>query len=73
MLDAGCQGKEILLFADKSLLKRLDRFDDFIKDSQGFERYGGLDYDDLCMLPDPSYCLNLKFLSFLSITVLEIS
>ncbi|XP_071921845.1 uncharacterized protein [Coffea arabica] len=37
---------------DKDLLRRLDRFDDFMKKNQGLSRHGGWDYDELCLFPD---------------------
>ncbi|XP_071912181.1 uncharacterized protein [Coffea arabica] len=36
---------------DMKLLKRLDRFDEFIRKSQGLNKQGVLDYDDLCLFP----------------------
>ncbi|XP_071928029.1 uncharacterized protein [Coffea arabica] len=37
---------------DMKLLKRLDRFDEFIRKSQGLSKQGVLDYDDLCLFPN---------------------
>ncbi|XP_071920217.1 uncharacterized protein [Coffea arabica] len=37
---------------DIKLLKRLDRFDEFIKKSQGLNKQGVLDYDELCLFPN---------------------
>lgn len=45
-------------------MKRFDRFDDFIKANQGFERYGGFDYNDFCMLPDAQLPTKFKVLEF---------
>ncbi|XP_071912369.1 uncharacterized protein [Coffea arabica] len=36
---------------DMKLLRRLDRFDEFIRKSQGLNKQGVLDYDDLCLFP----------------------
>ncbi|KAL3516342.1 hypothetical protein ACH5RR_023244 [Cinchona calisaya] len=33
---------------DHEFLQRMERFDDFIKESQGMDKYGGIAYDDLC-------------------------
>ncbi|XP_027075870.2 uncharacterized protein [Coffea arabica] len=45
---------------DKDLLRRLDRFDDFMKKNQGLSRHGGLDYDELCLFPDIQLPLEFK-------------
>ncbi|XP_071913977.1 uncharacterized protein [Coffea arabica] len=45
---------------DKDLLRRLDRFDDFMKKNQGLSRHGGLDYDELCLFPDIQLPLGFK-------------
>nr|XP_027122101.1 uncharacterized protein LOC113739054 [Coffea arabica] len=37
---------------DKNLLKRLDRFEEFIKKNQGLNKQGGLDYNELCLFPN---------------------
>ncbi|XP_027150271.1 uncharacterized protein LOC113780375 [Coffea eugenioides] len=37
---------------DMKLLKRLDRFDEFIRKNQGLSKQGVLDYDDLCLFPN---------------------
>ncbi|XP_071909656.1 uncharacterized protein [Coffea arabica] len=37
---------------DMKLLKRLDRFDEFIRKSQGLNKQGVLDYDELCLFPN---------------------
>ena len=49
---------------DKNLLKKLDRFDEFIKKSQSLTKHGGLDYDELCLFPDVQLPLNFKTLKF---------
>nr|XP_027095940.1 uncharacterized protein LOC113715837 [Coffea arabica] len=37
---------------DKNLLKRLNKFDEFMRKSQGMSKSGGLDYDELCLFLD---------------------
>ncbi|XP_071912119.1 uncharacterized protein [Coffea arabica] len=37
---------------DIKLLKRLDRFDEFMRRSQGLNKQGVLDYDKLCLFPN---------------------
>ncbi|XP_071916334.1 uncharacterized protein [Coffea arabica] len=37
---------------DMKLLKRLDRFDEFMRKSQGLNKQGVLDYDELCLFPN---------------------
>ncbi|XP_071901729.1 uncharacterized protein [Coffea arabica] len=37
---------------DIKLLKHLDRFDEFMRKSQGLNKQGVLDYDELCLFPD---------------------
>ncbi|XP_071932091.1 uncharacterized protein [Coffea arabica] len=37
---------------DIKLLKRLDRFDEFMRKSQGLNKQGVLDYDKLCLFPN---------------------
>ena len=53
MVDTASQEKVVMdeytTLIDKKLLKRLDRFDEFLKKNQGFCKYGGLDYDELCL------------------------
>nr|XP_027103119.1 uncharacterized protein LOC113724408 [Coffea arabica] len=52
-LDTAAQGKaevgESSAPVDKNLLKRLDRFEEFIKKNQGLNKQGGLDYNELCL------------------------
>nr|XP_027120579.1 uncharacterized protein LOC113737567 [Coffea arabica] len=45
---------------DMKLLKRLDRFDEFIKKSQGLSKQGVLDYDDLCLFPNVQLPVGFK-------------
>ncbi|XP_071939953.1 uncharacterized protein [Coffea arabica] len=45
---------------DMKLLKRLDRFDEFIKKSQGLSKHGVLDYDDLCLFPNVQLPVGFK-------------
>nr|XP_027086631.1 uncharacterized protein LOC113708367 [Coffea arabica] len=55
-LDIAAQGKveagESSAPVDKNLLKRLDRFEEFIRKSQGVSKQGGLDYNELCLFSD---------------------
>ena len=55
MLDTTFQGRaeidEHSTSINKNLLKRLDRFDEFMKRSQRL-KHGSLDYDELCLFPD---------------------
>ncbi|XP_071918910.1 uncharacterized protein [Coffea arabica] len=45
---------------DKNLLKRLDRFEEFIRKSQGVSKQGGLDYNELCLFPDMQLPVGFK-------------
>ncbi|XP_027150326.1 uncharacterized protein LOC113750564 [Coffea eugenioides] len=45
---------------DLKLLKRLDRFDEFIRKSQGLSKQGVLDYDDLCLFPNVQLSVGFK-------------
>ncbi|XP_071917080.1 uncharacterized protein [Coffea arabica] len=45
---------------DLKLLKRLDRFDEFIRKSQGLSKQGVLDYDDLCLFPNVQLPVGFK-------------
>ncbi|XP_071923163.1 uncharacterized protein [Coffea arabica] len=45
---------------DMKLLKRLDRFDEFIRKSQGLSKQGVLDYDDLCLFPNVQLPVGFK-------------
>ncbi|XP_071936374.1 uncharacterized protein [Coffea arabica] len=45
---------------DKDLLRRLDRFDEFMKKNQGLSRHGRLDYDELCLFLDIQLPLGFK-------------
>ncbi|XP_071921844.1 uncharacterized protein [Coffea arabica] len=45
---------------DAKLLKRLDRFDEFIRKSQGLSKQGVLDYDDLCLFPNVQLPMGFK-------------
>ncbi|XP_071923339.1 uncharacterized protein [Coffea arabica] len=64
VLDTASQGKAAIeeqpAPIDKDLLRRLDRFDDFMKKNQGLSRHGGLDYDELCLFPDIQLPLGFK-------------
>ncbi|XP_071904273.1 uncharacterized protein [Coffea arabica] len=42
------------------LLKRLDRFDEFIRKSQGLSKQGVLNYDDLCLFPNVQLPVGFK-------------
>ncbi|XP_027169533.1 uncharacterized protein LOC113769267 [Coffea eugenioides] len=63
-LDTASQGKievgESSMPIDKSLLKRLDRFDEFMRKSQGLSKQGGLDYNELCLFPDMQLPVGFK-------------
>ncbi|XP_027127717.1 uncharacterized protein [Coffea arabica] len=64
MLDTTMQGKveigESSVPMDKNLLKRLDKFDEFMRKSQGMSKPGGLDYDELCLFPHMQLPLSFK-------------
>nr|XP_027101664.1 uncharacterized protein LOC113722582 [Coffea arabica] len=45
---------------DKNLLKRLDRFEEFIRKNQGLSKQRGLDYNDLCLLSDMQLPMGFK-------------
>ncbi|XP_027077130.1 uncharacterized protein [Coffea arabica] len=64
VLDTASQGKAAIeeqpIPIDKDLLRRLDRFDDFMRKNQGLSRHGGLDYDELCLFPDIQLPLGFK-------------
>ncbi|XP_071926029.1 uncharacterized protein [Coffea arabica] len=64
MLDTTMQGKvemgESSAPMDKNLLKRLNKFDEFMRKSQGMSKPGGLDYDELCLFPDMQLSLGFK-------------
>ena len=64
MLDTTFQGKigmdEHTTPIDKNLLKKLDRFNEFMKKNQGLNKYGGLAYDELCFFPDMQLLLGFK-------------
>ncbi|XP_071906067.1 uncharacterized protein [Coffea arabica] len=45
---------------DMKLLKRLDRFDEFIRKNQGLSKQGVLDYDDLCLFPNVQLPVGFK-------------
>nr|XP_027067878.1 uncharacterized protein LOC113693538 [Coffea arabica] len=63
-LDTAAQGKaeagESSAPVDKNLLKRLDRFEEFIRKNQGLSKQGGLDYNDLCLFPDMQMPMGFK-------------
>ncbi|XP_027167353.1 uncharacterized protein LOC113767449 [Coffea eugenioides] len=45
---------------DKNLLKKLDRFDEFMRKSQGLSKQGGLSYNELCLFPDMQLPMDFK-------------
>ena len=51
---------EFFVPIDKNLLKRLDKFDEFMRKSQGLSKPGSLDYDELCLFPDIQLPLDFK-------------
>nr|XP_027083426.1 uncharacterized protein LOC113705706 [Coffea arabica] len=63
-LDTVAQGKaevgELAAPVDKNLLKRLDWFEEFIRKSQGLNKQGGLDYDELCLFPNMQFSVGFK-------------
>ncbi|XP_071909679.1 uncharacterized protein [Coffea arabica] len=63
-LDTAVQGKTEVggssVPVDKNLLKRLDRFEEFIRKSQGVSKQGGLDYNELCLFPDMQLPVGFK-------------
>nr|XP_027093584.1 uncharacterized protein LOC113713985 [Coffea arabica] len=63
-LDTAVQGKveagESSAPVDKNLVKRLDRFEEFIRESQGLNKQGGFDYNDLCLFPDMQLPMGFK-------------
>ncbi|XP_027066541.1 uncharacterized protein [Coffea arabica] len=63
-MDTATQGKaeagESSVSIDKNLLKRLDRFEEFIRKSQGLNKQGGLDYNELCLFPDMQLPMGFK-------------
>nr|XP_027069697.1 uncharacterized protein LOC113694957 [Coffea arabica] len=69
VLDTASQGKAAMkeqpIPIDKDLLRRLDRFDDFMRKNQGLSRHGGLDYDELCLFPDIQLPLGFKTPKFI--------
>ncbi|XP_027150237.1 uncharacterized protein LOC113750467 [Coffea eugenioides] len=64
VLDTASQGKAAIeeqpAPIDKDLLRKLDRFDDFMKKNQGLSRHGRLDYYELCLFPDIQLPLRFK-------------
>nr|XP_027096027.1 uncharacterized protein LOC113715923 [Coffea arabica] len=64
ILNTAAQGKvevgESFVPMDKNLLKRLDRFEEFIRKSQGVSKQGGLDYSELCLFPDMQLPMGFK-------------
>nr|XP_027067806.1 uncharacterized protein LOC113693472 [Coffea arabica] len=64
VLDTASQGKTAIeeqpIPIDKDLLRRLYRFDDFMRKNQGLSRHGGLDYDELCLFPGIQLLLGFK-------------
>ena len=49
---------------DKNLLKRLDRFDEFMRKSQGLSKQKGLDYNELCLFSDMQLPVGFKTSKF---------
>ncbi|XP_027158165.1 uncharacterized protein LOC113759791 [Coffea eugenioides] len=64
LLDTAMQGKvetgESSTPINKNLLKRLDKFEEFMKKSQRLSKSGGLDYDELCLFSDMQWPLGFK-------------
>nr|XP_027102201.1 uncharacterized protein LOC113723226 [Coffea arabica] len=67
-LDTAVKGKaevgESSAPVDKNLLKRLDRFEEFIKKNQGLNKQGGLDYNELCLFPNMQLSAGFKVPKF---------
>ncbi|XP_071909680.1 uncharacterized protein [Coffea arabica] len=67
-LDTATQGKaearESSVPVDKNVLKRLDRFEEFIRKSQGLRKQGGQDYNELCLFPDMQLPVGFKVSKF---------
>ncbi|XP_071921738.1 uncharacterized protein [Coffea arabica] len=67
-LDTAAQGKveigESSAPIDKNLLKRLHRFDEFMRKSQDLSKQGGLDYNELCLFPDMQLPVGFKTFKF---------
>ena len=65
MLDTTFQEKigmdEYTIPINKNLLKRLDRFNEFMKKNQELSKHGSLYYDELCLFPNVQLVLILKF------------
>ncbi|XP_027155767.1 uncharacterized protein LOC113756201 [Coffea eugenioides] len=63
-MDTATQGKaeagESSASIVKNLLKRLDRFEEFIRKNQGLNKQGGLDYNDLCLFSDMQLPMGFK-------------
>ncbi|XP_027109376.1 uncharacterized protein [Coffea arabica] len=63
-LDTATQGKieagESFVPIDKNLLKRLDRLDEFMRNSEGLSKQGGLDYNELCLFPNMQLLVGFK-------------
>ncbi|XP_027109231.1 uncharacterized protein [Coffea arabica] len=63
-LDTTAQGKaevgESSAPVDKNLLKRLDRFEEFIRKNQGLNKQGGLEYNELCLFPNMQLPVGFK-------------
>ncbi|XP_071940269.1 uncharacterized protein [Coffea arabica] len=68
-LDTAAQGKaevgESSAPVDKNLLKRLDRFEEFIRKSQCVSKQGGLNYNELCLFPDMQLPVGFKTPKFI--------
>ena len=68
-LDTAAQGKvevgESSAPIDKNLLKRLNRFDEFIRKSQGLNKQGGFDYNELCLFPNMQLSVGFKTPKFI--------
>ncbi|XP_071924877.1 uncharacterized protein [Coffea arabica] len=63
-LDTAAQGNaevgESSAPVDKNLLKRLDRFEEFIRRNQGLNKQRGLDYNELCLFPNMQLPVGFK-------------
>ncbi|XP_071920609.1 uncharacterized protein [Coffea arabica] len=63
-IDTVAQGKaevgESSAPVDKNLLKRLERFEEFIRKNQGSNKQGGLDYNELCLFPNMQLPMGFK-------------
>ncbi|KAL3513023.1 hypothetical protein ACH5RR_025740 [Cinchona calisaya] len=56
--------EQLAMLVDHEFLQWMDRFDEFIKESQRMDKYRGIDYDDLCLFPDTQLLPKFKILDF---------